>query len=1763
MNFARNSKSVLLQSCGGVALALGAMALSAPAHAQAFQATPSVVQGSVTIDRAVPNVDTITVDGLDAVIDWTPDEINGSALTFLPNGNTAVFQSLPGATDFAVINRVLPSLNGDVTVMNGAVISQLQQLAGPPVPGGNVMFYSSTGLIIGSTATFDVGGLVLTSLAPDIATFGQFASSTGSTSFTGVTNDASFVQIDPGATITATEDGSYFAVVTPQVTMSGIADINGSTAYVAAQETTLSYADGLFDIVITTGTNVGTPIFHDGTTTGPASNGGTDNHVIYAVMQAQANPITALFTGDLGFAPAVSATIDNGEVVLVGNYDVLGLDVAGDTIGSGTFFSGRNETSNVQADIFVTDNSVITSNITAITTHTASMQVLSDGPIDVVGDVTLVGRTNAEIFATAGFAVNIDGDVLVSARNFGNVVGTVGTPGELDAIGGTALISANGGDITITGEAVVNARASSGVATIDLVGGTAQGGTAFAEAQNGATLDVGGSLRVLANASSFQLPGLNIAGDQTGGSAQIAAFDGGSVLVAGDAQAQAFGASVTTSGTAVTQVSNGIGGSAQILVDALNAPSLVDIAQNVLIDARGSAGSGGPVGGAGGDGVGGFAGLQVFNGGEALLGGIATLDATGSGGTHANGIGGTGVGGFALGEVSGNGNLVIDGALNVFSNGNGGDGEVGGAGYGGQARVSVVTGTLTTNNVATILAEGSGGDALLGLGGDGGFAQGGNASIQAAGTLTEDAVINIGGNLSLRSGAIGGAGGAGDGSTIAPGAGGDALGGEAATDVFAFPGTPSGAYAFANGDRGTLTIGGDLTLSSSGAGGPGGNAGAGQLGGTGGNGESGDAIVAVVPGAGDGSVALGSLTAGVTNINTNAFGGNGGRDASGTTITGIGGDATAGRALVQAQFGTLTLGDTFLSSRAFGGTGSTGGSAIGGFRAGVSVLNSDSGTIVLDFLSANADARGGTGTDGNGGDATGGAAFVGFQGGAVTILGNTILDASGIGGSATNGTGGSGTGGLADLADFSGTPGSGDFQGLAQLIASGIGGSALSAGFDGGAGTGGNAFLLSQPGSILNAADVTAAAAGIGGSSVDGTGGSAQGGLATADAIGTGAQLFAGSLQLFGGAIGGSSTSGTGGDAQGGSASASAEDSGSLTVDTQLGIVTATTAGSGATGGSAFGGESFAIASDNGAFTVGDLDINATADTNAASGGTIEGGTADLFVTGPASFTATSVTATATADGVSGGSATGGSATVGIESSGVTGTGQLDVGTLSFDVDAAGADTNAAGDFDIFALNGNATIQTLTGTAQGESFGDSISLEADGFNIAITGSASIDAVNDLEFITANGGLIIGGTSALDLTASFDFATDGLITIVGDNDNLESFGALDMTLISSDIDVLAGARFGAASLQLVSTNTAHAAVIGGTSGGLGYSLTQDEGARIEAGSISFEGPATLGGDPFDVEIQDVDIFGSLDDGVSAISVFSEGTLGVTGLVDYQFAGPGDQLQLGAASQITVLLDVVNGEPAGGALFMTDGNGDLAGTITMFAPTIVAVDSDILGQLADDFEFPGLADALAAEQGFAEPDAYIAADTVGLFGEDYIYTQNWGAGGIFSGVAVGPGGFTLQQDGDTLPNLLNAIVYGIQVNGVDDFTTNSDFFAIVEFNMEPANHFTTASTLNDCNIVNGACGLVVSENEEVVEAVTTATYTELPPEVTAQVTEVVEQSEADAEFGVDFPGLFNPPSVQDDSVVREPVTSGGDAANYAQNNSDEEEDGQDEL
>ena len=100
---------------GGAGFAMAAvLALPSTAQADAFNGTPAFVRGTGNIDRSVTGEDTITITSSTAVIDWSAFEDNfGNALTFLPNGNTAYFQDGPGQGGFAVLNRILPSTNGN------------------------------------------------------------------------------------------------------------------------------------------------------------------------------------------------------------------------------------------------------------------------------------------------------------------------------------------------------------------------------------------------------------------------------------------------------------------------------------------------------------------------------------------------------------------------------------------------------------------------------------------------------------------------------------------------------------------------------------------------------------------------------------------------------------------------------------------------------------------------------------------------------------------------------------------------------------------------------------------------------------------------------------------------------------------------------------------------------------------------------------------------------------------------------------------------------------------------------------------------------------------------------------------------------------------------------------------------------------------------------------------------------------------------------------------------------------------------------------------------------------------------------------------------------------------------------------------------------------------------------------------------------------------------------------------------------------------
>ena len=141
--------------------------------------------------------------------------------------------------------------------------------------------------------------------------------------------------------------------------------------------------------------------------------------------------------------------------------------------------------------------------------------------------------------------------------------------------------------------------------------------------------------------------------------------------------------------------------------------------------------------------------------------------------------GGEGFGGNVTLYNYGPGTITLGGNTNLVADGTGGDGQTGGAGHGGTAGITVYDGTIALGPSTYVSGSGWGGDASFGLGGAGGDAFGGGAFIEVlsstgevptSGTLT-------GGDLTVAATASGGAGGAGDGANIAPGAGGNADGG--------------------------------------------------------------------------------------------------------------------------------------------------------------------------------------------------------------------------------------------------------------------------------------------------------------------------------------------------------------------------------------------------------------------------------------------------------------------------------------------------------------------------------------------------------------------------------------------------------------------------------------------------------------------------------------------------------------------------------------------------------------------------------------------------------------------------------------------------------------------------------------------------------------------------------------------------------------------------------------------------------------------------
>jgi filamentous hemagglutinin family protein len=887
----------------GVSRAAMAIMLAAPliAHSGAaragsmatagFVGTPTVVSGSASfVNTGTTQTVTIPVSSPQTIINWVPTDTATSAspINFLPNGSTESYvgTASPGAS-YTVLNRILPTDPTRVVGFNGTVVS---------TPNTNVWFYSPAGILIGATASFDVGSLVLTTADPTSNGNGGFFTYSGGTtrfSVAGTAGSQSAITIMAGAQLNAIDQGrsDYIIAIAPQINNGGTISVAGSAALVAAESATFAIdSQGLFNITVDAGTTVANNTFiSTGSVGGPDSvaNGAASLRRVYMVAVPKNNAITmAISAGGpngIGFATAGAAAMDGNEIVLSAGENIADTGTGNPTIGvsAGTGLAalsvgGGNYTSNSYA--VSTGTATITdlangfsfaSNLTVLAPNT--LLNLTAGTTTVGGDFNL----NSD---TSGFPgpdqalVTISGASLSVGTN-AKALGVNGTMNvsandTLGGIGGTAQLTVTGGSLNVAGNLTVSGNGNfSGVGATNSGGSPTLGGTTLVQAAQGGSINVAGQILVSASADASNAdnlytgtPGQDVAIFGDAGSAQIIATGANSLISAGS------GVSVLANATGGTDFNIGYGGTAQGGTAHIGADTggALQIGANGLLVANAGAVAGAAYSGvnSGGSATGGSASLTA-NAGTITLTAPANIAITagavaGSGSFGNNGTGGSGgsaTGGSAIisatganGAISSSGNNGSSLILDASATGGTGYFAVGGDAKAGTAAIDVL-GAGNSVSLAgfadvALLAGARGGQ---GNGFGGGRATGGMARLKVVGgTFSTD------GQLVMNAAASGG--------VDSSGAGGNAIGGTVLIGA-----TKSASLTIANGS----------SLSAAAFGG-------GAYNGTGGNAVSGNILVTTDASS---NFALDQNSAGIF-VDASGVGGNGNSSGSGGSSTG-------------------------------------------------------------------------------------------------------------------------------------------------------------------------------------------------------------------------------------------------------------------------------------------------------------------------------------------------------------------------------------------------------------------------------------------------------------------------------------------------------------------------------------------------------------------------------------------------------------------------------------------------------------------------------------------------------------------------------------------------------------------------------------------------------------------------------------------------------------------------------------------------------------
>ena len=1312
---------------------------------QALQADLISASESTLLSRSA-NSDLVTVSGPQTFINWAPlDTANSDNLiNILPAGSSLTF--VGPDSGYTVLNRILPtgttaSGNPRGIAFGGNVTSRLGASDGSI--GGNIWFYSPGGIVIGAGSTFDVGGLVLTT--NDIDRTGGLFGAGGEIRFSGTPDSISSIIVENGATINALNDrSSYVAMVAPRIIQGGTINVDGSAAYVAAEQADLTINNGLFDIRIGMGTTDANGVVHSGITTGPSSNptvDGTgaisdaDAQAIYMVAVAKNDALTMLVSGSLGYQPAASASVINGNVVLSAGANVA---TTGDQTNASFAFdkTAADSDSNIRLQNVAFGSSVsafATNGIVAATTSSTD-SIVAGTSIDNQ-DLLLEARNQIDINALGGGSIGANGNVTLRAG--------------ADGAGGTININA---DQIGFGDLITSGLLATGNLVVDV---SAAGLDDFATVRNNG--------------------GTGIGQDAVGGEINININGGGDLVVGGAAQfiARAQG------GKGENQNGSGQGGNINLNISS----GTFNIAGTTLFDAQVVESQNLKIGGngpglLGSDSIGGTISMALSGGVvttgnvDVELGAVATSGET-TGGVQSNDATS---GMFEL-SVTGGSHVLNNLTVNALADARAGSfdataAQISGFARSGGANFLIDGGSLTvSSNLESdfstygISAANPADRLALTVRNGGSLAVAGTVSFDTRAFDGIDAVTSTGGSISILA----------DNAVVTTG------------NLFLNSSArPNNSFFFTAADEGRDFQAGDISLvarnggtftsafTSFSANATGNNANAGS--GTGGE---------ILIHANDGSINFTSLAF----IDASGIGGVGGsKDNPASLATGQGG---AINFRVEGTGGALSVTDLFINADGSifndGESGAPSFEGDGGFGFGGTVtFDLLGGTFAANGIGVDSDGSGGGGGDlvtlplsapvsqaapadltvvntpfaggtpaGDGGTGQGGNVIFNLNGGNATVA-NLDISANGFGGDGADGqindgtAGGAGGTGIGGSAIFNGQSGSltvtstltvsaqGNNQSLGYYGSRGAGG--FGYGSDGGAGgngVGGTAAFNLDGSATINAGQVVVSTSAAGGS-----------GGSTASAYG----ILGNPIQA---GIGG-----TGGNATGGAASFN-NNSGTMSFN-QLSV---TSAGAGGNGGNVFGfsGGATNRAGDGGTGTGGSAAININQDdlnnpVYVVDGSGVGGDGGNGL------------------DGGNGGAAYGGAAAININgatavlnnptilanaTAGVGGQGQLDNATLAAgDSGNGGNATGGTARLEVSGVGGNIDLSVIT--LQSDAIGGQGGYGYDGFsgNAGSGGNGGNAAGGRSELVARTGGTINLSSGTFDFTSTGTGGTGG-------------------------------------------------------------------------------------------------------------------------------------------------------------------------------------------------------------------------------------------------------------------------------------------------------------------------------------------------------------------------------------------------------------------